>query len=359
MRSPSSSPSPENVESLDLSPVFAAFPQLSAPSARRLQIGLINDSFSVQDQGQEYILQRINPTFSIGIQENIQAVTRHLKQKGMQTLELMLTKDGGTYTTLENGEHYRLMTRVPGISFDTVDSPTQAKYAAAYIACFHNALLDLEHEFLPTGIRLHDTPYHIAHLNEALDKQELHPYADEVRDMAEQIESVVSSWEDLSGLPLRIGHGDLKFNNLLFRGESPEERIQVEALIDLDTLSPLPLYQEMGDAWRSWCNPNGESEGEVKLDLDIFKASARGYLDAVSFEIKPDERNSLALGIERISLELAARFAADTLEESYFAWDAKRFQRAAEHNLRRAQRQLELHRQAVDTREQRIRFLSG
>ena len=115
----------------------------------------------------------------------------------------------------------------------------------------------------------------------------------------------------------------------------------------------------MGDAWRSWCNSNGESDGEVELDLDIFQASAQGYLDTVAFEIKPDEMRSLALGIERISLELAARFAADTLEESYFAWDANRFQRAGEHNLRRAKRQLELHRQAVATREQRIQFLSS
>jgi thiamine kinase-like enzyme len=220
-------------------------------------------------------------------------------------------------------------------------------------------LLDLKHEFLPTGIRLHDTPYHLSHLRQALTNHPQHPFYEEVRKMAADIQDVVSTWEDLSGLPLRVGHGDLKFNNLLFHGASPEERLQVEALIDLDTLSPLPLYQELGDAWRSWCNPNGESDGDVELNLDIFQASAQGYLDAVAFEIKPDEMRSLALGIERISLELAARFATDMLEESYFAWDTNRFQRAAEHNLRRAQRQLELHRQAVATRHQRIQFLSG
>jgi Ser/Thr protein kinase RdoA (MazF antagonist) len=359
MRSSSPSPDPRNSELSDLSEVFSAFPQLRAPLAKRLHIGLINDSYLIQDQGQEYILQRINPSFSIGIQENILAVTKHLKQKGMRTLELLLTSHGKTYTELEKGERFRLMTRVPGISFNTVDSPTQAKYAAAYIACFHNALQDLKHEFLPTGIRLHDTPYHLAHLRKALTDQAQHPYWKEVNQVAEHIHEVVGTWEDLSDLPLRVGHGDLKFNNLLFRGPSLEERIQVEALIDFDTLSPLPLYQELGDAWRSWCNPNGESDGEVELDLDIFQASAQGYLDAVAFEIQPHEMRSLALGIERISLELAARFAADTLEESYFAWDQNRFQRAAEHNLRRAQRQLELHRQAVATRDQRIQFLSS
>jgi Ser/Thr protein kinase RdoA (MazF antagonist) len=359
MRSSPSSPSTRDSELSDLGEVFSAYPQLRIPRARRLHIGLINDSYLVQDQGHEYILQRINLSFSIGIQENILAVTKHLRQKGMQSLELLLTSADESYTVLENGERFRLMTRLPGISFDTVDSPAQAQAAAAYIACFHNALLDLKHEFLPTGIRLHDTPYHLSHLSEALTHQAQHPFCKEVHKMATEIREVVSTWEDLSGLPLRVGHGDLKFNNLLFRGESPEERLQVEALVDLDTLSPLPLYQELGDAWRSWCNSNGESDGEVELDLDIFQASAQGYLDAVAFEIKPDEMRSLALGIERISLELAARFAADTLEESYFAWDANRFQRAGEHNLRRAKRQLELHRQAVATREQRIQFLSS
>ena len=43
-----------------------------------------------------------------------------------------------------------------------------------------------------------------------------------------------------------------------------------------------------------------------------------------------------------ITLELAARFAADALREDYFGWDAARFGSASEHNEVRAAGQLRL-----------------
>jgi hypothetical protein len=43
-----------------------------------------------------------------------------------------------------------------------------------------------------------------------------------------------------------------------------------------------------------------------------------------------------------ITLELAARFAADTLNESYFAWDPTQFKNRSTHNLVRASAQLKL-----------------
>ena len=46
--------------------------------------------------------------------------------------------------------------------------------------------------------------------------------------------------------------------------------------------------------------------------------------------------------IAHICLELAARFLADALNESYFAWDPERFSSAADHQLARASNQLDL-----------------
>ena len=43
-----------------------------------------------------------------------------------------------------------------------------------------------------------------------------------------------------------------------------------------------------------------------------------------------------------ITVELAARFAADALAESYFGWDSERFGSAGEHNHVRARSQLGL-----------------
>ena len=47
-----------------------------------------------------------------------------------------------------------------------------------------------------------------------------------------------------------------------------------------------------------------------------------------------------------MALELAVRFAADALRESYFGWDAERFESCGHHNLVRARGQLDVARQA-------------
>jgi hypothetical protein len=130
-------------------------------------------------------------------------------------------------------------------------------------------------------------------------------------------------------------------------------------LIDLDTLCRLPLYYDLGDAWRSWCNVRGEDCAEAELDTRIFEASAEGYLAARREALSRDELVSFAEAIERLSLEVCSRFAADTLLESYFDWDRQRFARAAEHNWLRAQGQWSLHEQARATRDERLHFLLG
>ena len=71
-----------------------------------------------------------------------------------------------------------------------------------------------------------------------------------------------------------------------------------------------------------------------------------------------DERRALLLGVEWVSLELAARFAADALRESYFGWDAARFPGRGEHNLVRARGQWSLHQALLATRETRWAMLA-
>ncbi|MBC8132158.1 MAG: hypothetical protein H7X95_04190, partial [Deltaproteobacteria bacterium] len=127
--------------------------------------------------------------------------------------------------------------------------------------------------------------------------------------------------------------------------------------IDLDTVGPLPLAFELGDAWRSWCNRSGEDQEAAELDLNIFEASLDGYRAGLGRTLDADERRALLLGPEWISLELSARFAADALDEAYFGWDHQKFAGRGEHNLTRARGQHSLYRALVTTRPQRVRML--
>ncbi|MEM8996795.1 MAG: hypothetical protein AAGF23_18565, partial [Acidobacteriota bacterium] len=73
----------------------------------------------------------------------------------------------------------------------------------------------------------------------------------------------------------------------------------------------------------------------------------------------PAERASLVPGIERIALELAARFCADVVENRYFQEDRRRFAQPGSHNLRKARAQLALARSARIERSECERRIEG
>jgi aminoglycoside phosphotransferase (APT) family kinase protein len=143
-----------------------------------------------------------------------------------------------------------------------------------------------------------------------------------------------------------LAHGDLKISNLHFSAQG-----RAIALLDLDTMGYLSLDVELGDAWRSWCNPVAEDAAETVFDLDLFEASARGYL--ANRALSSEDREALPGGVERICLELAARFAADAIHESYFGWNPSVAAGRGEHNLLRASGQFCLA-QSVRTQRQKM-----
>ena len=150
-----------------------------------------------------------------------------------------------------------------------------------------------------------------------------------------------------------VGHGDPKTANLMVR----EDTGLPYALVDLDTVGPIALGHELGDALRSWCNAASEDDPAPRLDLRLHAAAVEGYV-AQARQEGPRIDDALVMtalvdGLPWICLELCARFAADALEESYFGWDPSSFPGRGEHNLHRARGQWGLARQALDATAQR------
>jgi len=333
--------------------------------------GLINETYLLTTAASEAggvparaVLQRLSPVFSPAIHENIRAVTEHLAAAGVVTPRLLPTREGGTHVVLEPGGDsspgagvWRLQTFIDGVAFDVVESASQAFAAAACAARFHAALADLSHVFVGLRRGVHDTPAHLARLREAVGAEADHRLHGLVAPLAGQILEGAASLPPLPPTPARTGHGDLKFNNILFAGREKAARDEAVCLIDLDTVGPVLLAHELGDAWRSWCNRAGEDAADAALDLEVFAASWEGYASVPAVAVSGDERRALLLGVEWISLELAARFLADALRESYFGWNPARFASRGEHNLLRARGQWSLHEALVASRPARARIL--
>jgi Ser/Thr protein kinase RdoA (MazF antagonist) len=316
--------------------------------------GLINRTFLVTAGEQRAVLQRVSPIFAPGIHFNIQAVTTHLARAGLATPMLIATRAGQLWAE-SGGQIYRLLSYVDGACFDRVASAGQARAAGALIGRFHRALEDLTYVFVHRRAGAHDTERHLERLAAAVTASAGHRLTSEVASLATEIAAGAVRLPPLPLLAPRVCHGDLKFNNVRFAGLLPPGSEHAVCLIDLDTVGPMSLAHEMGDALRSWCNRNGEDCAEAALDLDLFAAVAEGYRAARS--LSDDERRGLLAGPEWISLELAARFATDAVEEKYFGWDRGGFPGRGEHNLVRARGQWSLHLALVASRAQRARLL--
>ena len=324
--------------------VLARYAPLRGRLAHPLAGGLINQTFVVEGSHGKVVLQRLHPVFEGEVCEDIDRITQHLSSKGLMTPRLVRADDGAAYVT-HDGRPWRAITFVEGKSFQRLSSPAMARAAGALVGRFHGAVADLEHSYAFSRGNVHDTSKHIQVLRRALEQHATHPLFVDVRGIAEPLLAAADELPDLSYLQVRHSHGDLKVSNLLFDDEG-----EGVCLVDLDTLSLMIWPFEMGDALRSWCNPGGEDEGEVRFDVEMFRAAVEGYASVAKGVIRPEEAESLVDGVRTIALELSARFLADALNESYFGWDNVRFSSRGEHNLVRARGQWALYRSITNQR---------
>lgn len=305
--------------------------------------GLINRTWLVGSPPVA-VLQWVNPIFKPTVNLDIEAITARLEEAGLVTPRLLRTPEEALWVEDEQG-CWRLMSFVPGRTLHRVEGPAQALEAGRLVGRFHAATRGWDYAFRHRRPGAHDTLLHMDTLARALEEADDHPLAEPARALGRRVLDQWAGWEGTLDQPERVCHGDLKISNLRF-DEQGERAI---CLLDLDTLARLPLSVELGDAWRSWCNPAGEDDPEAcRFDLSIFEASARGWLEGVG-EIDPEERDALVPGVERICLELAARFCADAVRNTYFREDRARFPLPGAHNLHRARGQLQL---ALSAREQ-------
>lgn len=341
----------------DVHRVLAAFPDVGEVlRVEPFAGGLMNQTFGVVSSNGTWVVQRLNPVFDPRIHENMLAVTERLRERGIVAPRLLLTEARRAWLE-EDGLAWRVMTRLPGVAFAAVRHSRQAHAAAGALAAFHAALVDLDHTFVGLRHGVHDTAKHLENLRFALDECSTHQLHADVARLGEQLLAQADALPSLADQPTRVVHGDPKFNNILFEGADEPQSSRVVALIDFDTVAPMPLALELGDAWRSWCNPKGEDERQARFDLAIYEAAVQGYAQVGARSISLEEQEGLVHGVEWITLELACRFATDALRESYFGWDSSRFVTAGEHNLVRAQGQWSLHAQVMAVRDDRRAIL--
>lgn len=296
--------------------------------------GLINRTFVIRDAGAPIAaLQQLHPVFGAEVNYDIEAVTSHIAARGMVTPKLLRTLDGHAWIT-HGGRVWRALSWVEGESVHALPGLEWAEAGGRLVGRFHQAVADFSYDYRFTRAGVHDTAAHLDRL-----RQRVAQSADE--EAIALGREILAAADGLPALPAtarRHVHGDLKISNVIFR-QGPLVGV---SLVDLDTVGRGSMAFELGDAMRSWCNPNGEDETEVRFELPIFAAAMHGFLDEADRILSRDERASIIVGLETVCIELAARFAVDVFDDSYFGWDSARFASRRAHNLVRARGQLAL-----------------
>ena len=297
-----------------------------------------------------YLHQRINGQVFRdvpGLMHNIETVTEHLRNKGggdhgLQTLELVPSRDGAVYLETELGA-WRTYHFIEGASSrDECQGPDQAFSVARAFGWFHASLSDLDPRGLRETIpRFFSSSYRLEQLSSAIAADA----AGRASSCGPEIEFAMqrTAMADVAAerladrrWPERVVHGDTKLNNILFDVDSGEPR----CIVDLDTCMPGFALYDFGDLVRFTAATTAEDERDldkVGMDLELYRALAAGYVDTASSFLTEDELEHMPLSARLVTWTIGARFLADHLAgDTYFKVSREG------HNLDRARVQFKL-----------------
>lgn len=316
--------------------------------------GLINTTFRADTNECAYIVQKINNKVFRDVDalmENICGVTSFLRDKiialggdpDRETLNVINTKNGFPYYRCKNGYYWRCYEFISDtVVYNTVESPDDFYSCALAFSNFQRLLDGFPAEKLYETIPdFHNTPDRCAKLMRAV-RNDLCGRLDSVRS---EVAFVTSRAGELSyfidmlsngSMPLRITHNDTKLNNILFDKDSNKAL----CVVDLDTVMPGAVAYDFGDAIRSGAptlNEDTLTPEKVRLDLELFEAFVKGFLEGCGDCLTENEIDSLVWGAKLMTLECGIRFLTDYLEGDVYFKTTRNG-----HNLSRARSQFQL-----------------
>ena len=320
--------------------------------------GLINDTYKIMMGSQpKYVLQRINNAVFTDVdmlQSNIEAVTGHIRQKyekqcvtdiNRRVLHFLKADTGKTYV-VENGQYWRVMDFIAGSHTYEAVTPENAYFAGRSFGDFESLLTDLETpigEIIPD---FHNIEFRLRQMEDAvaddrvgqMREVEVQKLVDKIRERAESMCLGERLYRE-GKLPKRICHCDTKVNNMLFDDDG-----NVLCVIDLDTVMPSFVFSDFGDFLRSAANTGAEDDPNVdniRFNMEIFKAFAKGYLEGTQSFLLPIERENLPYAATLFPYMQAVRFLTDYINgNTYYKT------RYATHNLVRTRAQWRLFEEA-------------
>ncbi|MCM1025068.1 MAG: aminoglycoside phosphotransferase family protein [Roseburia sp.] len=321
--------------------------------------GHINDTFLITCEAEgcgqkRYILQRMNHNIFKNPQllmENVINVTEYLRgvilarggDPDRETLNVVRTTDGASYYEDSSHNFWRVLFYIEDtLCLDQAETPADFYDSGAAFGNFQRMLTDYPAETLHETIpNFHNTVSRFRDFQRAVQEDRAGRASLAAPEIAfaltrQQEASVLTDALQKGELPLRVTHNDTKLNNILF----DKATRKALCIIDLDTVMPgLSLY-DYSDSIRFGASTAAEDETDlnlVELDLTLFEAFTKGFLEGCGDILSENEIRLLPMGAKIITYECGLRFLTDYLEgDVYFKIHREN------HNLERARTQFKL-----------------
>jgi Ser/Thr protein kinase RdoA (MazF antagonist) len=316
--------------------------------------GFINDTFIIKTVGgsPNYILQRKNKRIFSPIpamMENIQKVCLHIKKKVekaggdpmREAMTIIPAIDGKLYFLDEDNEYWAVCLFIEDtIAYNAAETPELAYSGGRGIGRFQSLVADLNEPLVNILPGFHDIRYRFKQWDTVLTKDPVGRKAlvlEEISWIESRREEMLKFYELIENgtIPTRISHNDTKINNILF-----DQKGEVLCVIDLDTVLSSTVLNDFGDAMRFYTNTGLEDDtnlDNVSMDLNIYKAFAKGYLEEAKSFLTEKEIEYLAFSAKYITYEQVLRFLMDYIDgDNYYKT------KSPEHNLVRTCAQYKL-----------------
>jgi len=311
--------------------------------------GHINDTFKVETEVKNYLLQRINHQIFEnveGLTQNLIKVTQHLHNKNSkpdyEILNTIPLLNGEALFKDDSGDSWRLFDFIEdSISYDLVENTKLALEGGKAYGNFIKLLDDFPAETLIEIIPdFHNMDFRLNNFYNSVEVD----VADRVKTVRSEIEFIKNRVIEMSrirllglrgSIPLRVTHNDTKINNVLFNEDG-----HAKCVIDLDTVMPGYIHYDFGDAIRTFTNTALEDEkdlNKVSINMEYFEAFSKGFLSETNQVLNSIEIENLAFSAKLMTYIIGLRFLTDYLDGDIY-YKTK----YPEHNLQRARVQFKL-----------------
>ncbi|MGM0619955.1 MAG: phosphotransferase enzyme family protein [Bacteroidota bacterium] len=316
--------------------------------------GFINDTFIIKTEGDSpnYILQRKNKNVFSPIpamMENIQKVCKHIKAKVekaggdpmREAMTIIPAHDGKLYYLDKDDEYWAVSLFIDDtIAYDAAETPELAYAGGKGVGKFQSQVADLKEPLTDILPGFHNIRIRFEQWDDVLKRDPVGRKAkvrEEINWIDSRREEMLSFWKLVENgtIPTRVSHNDTKINNILF-----DKNGEVLCVIDLDTVLNSTVLNDFGDAIRFYTNTGKEDDenlDNVTMNMEIFRAFAKGYLEEAASFLTEKELEYLAFSAKYITYEQVLRFLMDYIDgDNYYKTKSE------DHNLVRTRAQYKL-----------------